>query len=108
VYRDSRCVICVPARRPHARLGSPFQRELHQSGSGDTATVARKDRSRIEGISDGTSKTIMLAEVAVGSGRNSVRGSVGEVHWDTQTSPAGCLARLQPDGSLGGEIFTIP
>jgi len=81
---------------------SPFQRELHQSGSGAAATVARKDRSR--GISDGTSKTIMLAEVAVGSGRNSVKGSVAQAHWDTQTSPAGCLARLQPDGSLGGTV----
>jgi len=83
---------------------APFQRELHVTGSGATATALRRDRTRIQSISDGTSKTLMLAEVAAGSGRNHVIGSVSFPHWDTQTSPAGCLSRLNADRSLSGTV----
>ncbi len=82
-----------------------FRRETHTSGTGAAATITRQDKTTIASITDGTSKTILLGECAIGSGRNNVRGSVARQFWDSGNNPpAGCLARLAANRTLSGSV----
>jgi len=71
-----------------------FQREAHTSGTPQQLT--RRDKTTTASITDGTSKTLMLAEVAIYTGQNRVRGSIawGGIWEDAAATPALCLARV--------------
>jgi prepilin-type N-terminal cleavage/methylation domain-containing protein len=88
---------------------------FHRQYIGSSATVyVRTDNRTMEDILDGTSKTILLGEVAIGNGRNHWRGGVAYndssvVNSSTgyfDNGPAACVAKIQADGSLAGSVET--
>ncbi len=89
-----------------------FTRQNIHSGSGASSVTTRRDKRTIEDILDGTSKTILLGEVAIGNGRNHWRGGIayndsGAVNSSTgyfDNGPAACSAKVQSDGSLAGSV----
>jgi len=85
---------------------SPFTRN-HVGTGGPTGTMARATTSTLASITDGTSKTIMLGEVATGSSANRKLGTAAQGVVDAGNfAPATCLARLNSDGSISGSVCT--
>jgi prepilin-type N-terminal cleavage/methylation domain-containing protein len=84
---------------------SPFTRN-HVGTGGPTGTQARATTSTMTSITDGTSKTIMLGEVATGNpAGNRKLGSAAQGVIDPGNfAPATCLARANPDGTLNGAV----
>ena len=77
-----------------------FQREAFVSGSGTAAKLDRRVKTTVAKITDGMSKTLMLAEVAIYSTRNQVKGSIALDVWGVSTAtPSLCLDRLDPAAS---------
>jgi prepilin-type N-terminal cleavage/methylation domain-containing protein len=85
---------------------SPFTRNHVGTGTGAAATMARATTSTMTSITDGTSKTIMLGEAVTGNpAGNRKFGSAAQGVIDPGNfSPATCLARANPDGTLNGAV----
>ena len=75
-----------------------FKREAHvDPATGADAKLVRSDRTTAASITDGLSQTLMLAEVAIYSTRNRIRGSIATGVWGAASAtPALCLVRIDP------------
>jgi len=75
-----------------------FKREAHvDPTTGADAKLVRSDRTTAASITDGLSQTLMLAEVAIYSTRNRIRGSIATGVWGAASAtPALCLVRIDP------------
>ena len=75
-----------------------FKREAHvDPTTGASAKLVRRDRTNAASITDGLSQTLMLAEVAIYSTRNWIRGSIATGVWGPPSAtPALCLVRIDP------------
>ena len=84
-------------------------------GAASSGGVYSSCAVKIKDITDGTSNTVLLGEVAVGSQTSGMPGGIGTLTHDTSTPPASCLALVSnntysaadtgsyPPGSIWGE-----
>jgi hypothetical protein len=88
---DARLTYNSPSKR------AVFKLEALVAGSGPDAKLVGRNRTTAASITDGLSQTLMLAEVAIYSTRNRIRGSIATGVWGAASAtPALCLVRIDP------------
>jgi prepilin-type N-terminal cleavage/methylation domain-containing protein/prepilin-type processing-associated H-X9-DG protein len=86
---------------------TPFTRSHVPNGTGASSTIARSTFSTVAKMTDGTAKTILIGECAVGGSGNTVRGAGAQNVIDAGNfTPATCQARLNADNTLSGGVCT--